>query len=71
LLAQLGPENRTLLGDGMARAYSGDLRVRVIRAVEGGLCAEIGPSWRWMSSAPERDLRCEIVDCAAPKFPFW
>jgi len=39
--------------------------------VEGGLCAEIGPSWRWMSSAPERDLRCEIVDCAAPKFPFW
>ena len=28
-----------LLGDGMARAYSGDLRVRVIRAVEGGLSA--------------------------------
>src|SRR3954447_6272307 len=25
-----------LLGDGMARAYSSDLRVRVIRAVEGG-----------------------------------
>jgi transposase len=28
-----------LLGDGMPRAYSGDLRVRVIRAVEGGLSA--------------------------------
>ena len=28
-----------LLGDGMARAYSGDLRVRVIGAVEGGLSA--------------------------------
>ena len=28
-----------LLGDGMPRAYSGDLRVRVIGAVEGGLSA--------------------------------
>src|SRR5438105_2395955 len=28
-----------LLGDGMARAYSSDLRVRVIRAVEGGFSA--------------------------------
>src|SRR5215472_11418551 len=28
-----------LLGDGTARAYSGDLRVRVIGAVEGGLSA--------------------------------
>ena len=28
-----------LLGDGMPRAYSGDLRIRVIRAVEGGLSA--------------------------------
>jgi transposase len=28
-----------LLGDGMPRAYSGDLRIRVIRAVAGGLSA--------------------------------
>ena len=28
-----------LLGDGMARAYSSDLRIRVIRAVEGGFSA--------------------------------
>jgi|SRR5215467_875952 len=28
-----------LLGDGMPRAYSGDLRIRVIGAVEGGLSA--------------------------------
>ena len=28
-----------LLGDGMPRAYSSDLRIRVIRAVEGGLSA--------------------------------
>ena len=30
-----------LLGDGMPRAYSGDLRVRVIGAVEGGLSARV------------------------------
>src|SRR5215813_13746103 len=31
-----------LLGDGMPRAYSGDLRIRVIGAVEGGLSARGG-----------------------------
>src|SRR5215831_5911818 len=39
LRARKGHANSDSLGDGTARAYSGDLRVRVIGAVEGGLSA--------------------------------
>src|SRR3954447_11321207 len=62
-----------LLGDGMARAYSSDLRVRVIRAVEGGFSARgagrrlgIGEStatawvgrWRRTGSAEAKSQKC-------------
>src|SRR5215469_12989637 len=65
-----------LLGDGMARAYSGDLRVRVIGAVEGGLSARaaarrlgVGESTAdrlgW-SVAADREFRGQITEGPQP-----
>src|SRR5215469_13823486 len=64
-----------LLGDGMPRAYSGDLRVRVIGAVEGGLSARgaarrggrgiDGDRLGW-SVAADREFRGQITEGPQP-----